>query len=404
MRTRLFTLVGVAALVLGAVVVFTLVPMTGAGQAPDGSEGAANTTRTPWGEPDLQGIWTNEFDTPLQRPAQFADKEFFTDEERAELDKQRAALLGRDRRVERGSEHDVAGAYNARLPVGASRPAGARRSSSIRRTGEFRRLTPEAQQRAAADREFRLALLQATETCKNKSAALRRRQVRSDAVAAARRAATALQHRRASIAPTVRRMAASASAAWRGGCPTSAAYGGSFRRIVQSPGGDLDLLRHRPGPGVAAHHRHERQPAPAGARPPVVGRLARPLGGRHAGRRRHQLHARRPTSRARARTCTSSSAGRAGTRTRSSTPSRSRIRRRGRRPWTVKQEFTRQNEQANRIYYEPRCHEGNYGMPALLLAARARRSALRRGPRPASGDARTARPTSAGSQADPLGR
>jgi len=24
--------------------------------------------KTPWGEPDLQGIWTNEFDTPLQRP------------------------------------------------------------------------------------------------------------------------------------------------------------------------------------------------------------------------------------------------------------------------------------------------------------------------------------------------
>ena len=23
--------------------------------------------KTPWGEPDLQGIWTDEFDTPLQR-------------------------------------------------------------------------------------------------------------------------------------------------------------------------------------------------------------------------------------------------------------------------------------------------------------------------------------------------
>ena len=41
------------------------------------------------------------------------------------------------------------------------------------------------------------------------------------------------------------------------------------------------------------------------------------------------------------------------------------------RPWTVKQEMTRQDERQNRIYYEPRCHEGNYGMTALLAGARA---------------------------------
>ena len=33
------------------------------------------------------------------------------------------------------------------------------------------------------------------------------------------------------------------------------------------------------------------------------------------------------------------------------------------RPWTVKQEFTKQSEQQNRIYYEPRCVEGNFGFP-----------------------------------------
>ena len=112
MRTRLITLGGVAVLIVAAAVLFTL---TGSGQAPGDSEGAARTDSptTPWGEPDLQGIWTNEFDTPLQRPPQFANKEFFTEEERAELDKQRAALLGRDLRVERGSELDVAGAYNS---------------------------------------------------------------------------------------------------------------------------------------------------------------------------------------------------------------------------------------------------------------------------------------------------
>jgi hypothetical protein len=49
------------------------------------------------------------------------------------------------------------------------------------------------------------------------------------------------------------------------------------------------------------------------------------------------------------------------------------------KPWTVKQEYTRQNEQANRIYYEPRCHEGNYGLPGLLAGARAMEVAFAEG-------------------------
>ena len=40
------------------------------------------------------------------------------------------------------------------------------------------------------------------------------------------------------------------------------------------------------------------------------------------------------------------------------------------RSWTVRQEFRKQSDQQNRIYYEPRCYEGNYGFPALLLGAR----------------------------------
>ena len=37
--------------------------------------------RTPWGEPDLQGIWTNQTPVPLERPAALKDKPFFTVEE-----------------------------------------------------------------------------------------------------------------------------------------------------------------------------------------------------------------------------------------------------------------------------------------------------------------------------------
>ena len=51
----------------------------------------------------------------------------------------------------------------------------------------------------------------------------------------------------------------------------------------------VDLLRHRAGAGLAAGHSGDRPTAPAAARPAVVGRFARPLGGRHAGGRRHQL-------------------------------------------------------------------------------------------------------------------
>src|SRR5258708_13255681 len=66
-----------------------------------------------WGEPGLQGFGTDETATPLQRSPKYVNQEFFTAAQRAELDKQRAALLGRDRRVERGTELDVAGAYNS---------------------------------------------------------------------------------------------------------------------------------------------------------------------------------------------------------------------------------------------------------------------------------------------------
>jgi hypothetical protein len=68
-------------------------------QAPAKSDAAQNSAvKTPWGEPDLQGIWTDETDTPLQRPAKYANQEFFTTAQREELDQERSALLRRDKR------------------------------------------------------------------------------------------------------------------------------------------------------------------------------------------------------------------------------------------------------------------------------------------------------------------
>ena len=58
------------------------------------------------------------------------------------------------------------------------------------------------------------------------------------------------------------------------------------------------------------------------------------------------------------------------------------------RPWTTKQALERQDGRLNRIYYEPRCHEGNFGMVGLLQGNRAveRAFAEGRGPHPASFD------------------
>ena len=50
-----------------------------------------NTTapaRTPWGAPDLQGVWDFRSITPLERPAALADKEFLTEEEAANLEQE----------------------------------------------------------------------------------------------------------------------------------------------------------------------------------------------------------------------------------------------------------------------------------------------------------------------------
>ena len=58
------------------------------------------------------------------------------------------------------------------------------------------------------------------------------------------------------------------------------------------------------------------------------------------------------------------------------------------RPWTVKQDFTKQNDAENRIYYEPRCIEGNYALPGWLRRRRMEELAFAegRGPDPATRD------------------
>ena len=88
-----------ATLAVGSVLVkLTLVPVAGQAQA---AAKAGPAPKTSWGEPDLQGIWTDEFQSPLQRPAKYAGREFFTDAERAAIDAKRASKLDHDFRAER---------------------------------------------------------------------------------------------------------------------------------------------------------------------------------------------------------------------------------------------------------------------------------------------------------------
>ncbi|HEX4595417.1 MAG TPA: hypothetical protein VH157_14135 [Bryobacteraceae bacterium] len=63
-------------LLLAAAVVLAVVPAC-----------AQNSPRPPGGHPDLQGLWSNETLTPLERPRDLATKEFFTAEEAAAYEK-----------------------------------------------------------------------------------------------------------------------------------------------------------------------------------------------------------------------------------------------------------------------------------------------------------------------------
>src|SRR6185295_15014820 len=48
---------------------------------------SAAAQTTPWGDPDLQGVWSNQTPVPLERPTALADKPFFTKQEAADAEK-----------------------------------------------------------------------------------------------------------------------------------------------------------------------------------------------------------------------------------------------------------------------------------------------------------------------------
>jgi hypothetical protein len=352
---------------------------------------------TPWGEPDLQGIWTNDAEIPLQRPARYSNREFFTDEERAELDRQRATAIGREAdesRRKRGSEQDVGGAYNA--AIFTTHKLTGRRTSLIvdPPDGQIPPMTPEAQKKRASIRDFQLALLQATDLCKR------------NLPGCAGWKYGPPSPRRSETPPYYLTVGAAGGGGGGGGvinradgpedrglgerCMAAALpdFGGNtgfFLQVVQAPASVSIFYDTGQGQGWE-------RIIPVTSSPHLPSHVRQWWGdsrGRWEGRTlvvdvtnfspksyfqgsQENLHLIERWTRLDANTIEY-----AVTIEDPTTWTRS---------WTVKQEYKKQNDQANRIYKEPRCHEGNYGLPSLLAGARAEERAFaeKRGPDPAT--------------------
>ena len=387
MTRRLLELFGVAAAILVVTLLMKLAPVPVAGQAPtapEQQETAAPAEPTAWGEPDLQGIWTTDYEIPLERPARFAGREFLTDEERAELDQERARIIGSDRRrAPRGSEQDVGGAYSAAIFL-SHKHLGSRTSLIIDPPdGRIPALTPEAQERRDAFRRYQLALLQPTDVCRNNLPGCADGQYGPPSP------------RRAEPPPfyPVRSFNRSDNPEDRGlgercmsaRLPDFGGAAGYFLQIVQSPGTVSIFYDTGQGQGW-------QRVIPVTDRPHLPSHIRQWWGdprGRWEGETlvvdvtnfsaktdyqgsRENLHLVERWTRRDARTLEY-----VVTMDDPTTWTQ---------PWTVALELSLQNNEANRIYKEPRCHEGNYGMPGLLRGARAEEQAFAadEGPDPAT--------------------
>ena len=385
MRTRQFAAAGAVSALVVTVGLLGATRIGLSGQTADSRADAS--IRTPWGEPDLQGIWTTEVDTPFERPERFGDREFLTPEEQAELDEQRSGLISRNRRVERGTELDVAGAYNA---VFLSFKPTDRRTSLIvdPPNGRVPPQTLEAQALADEDRAFRLELLRSTETCRSGSVACRGGEYNPEP-----------SPRRSEMQPPryntgrMNRQDNIEDGSLGDRCLSGAipefgtAFGGSFRRIVQTPGGISIFYDVGQGQGF------QRNIVMNGS-PHLPDHIRQWWGDSRGHWEGDTLVV----------DVTNFSPKRDFRGSRENLHLIERWTRTGPdtldyevtiedptvwvRQWTVRQEFREQSDQQNRIYYEPRCYEGNYGFPALLLGARIAEEEYDagRGPHPATFD------------------
>jgi hypothetical protein len=285
----------------------------------------------------------------------------------AAADARKAASLTRDRRKEVGTERDVAGAYNA---VFQTVRYTSNRTSLIvdPPDGRIPPLTAEAQKRNAETREYLQALLQGTSGGRPGAPSPRRSEN-----------PPSYNTDRMNRADGPEDRALGERCIGRG-LPVG---GGAFSRIVQSPGSVAIYYDIGQGQGFSRVIPITSAPhLPAGMhewRGDSRGRWEgdtlvvdvtnfSPLGFDET------LHVVERWSRLDARTLQLIS-------TRENP-------REWTKPWTARVELNLQEEQPNRIYYEPRCHEGNYGLAGMLANTRAAEVnfAEGRGPDPALQD------------------
>lgn len=135
--------------VLGLTMVGCLfAPGTLRAQAKSSATKSGVPAKTPDGQPDLRGYWTNATLTPLERPAQLAGKASLTPEEAAAYVKQVREQGNRDRRGG-SAETDVGEAYNDFWFDRGTKIVGSLRTSLIVEPpdGRIPALTPQAQKR-----------------------------------------------------------------------------------------------------------------------------------------------------------------------------------------------------------------------------------------------------------------
>lgn len=398
-------------LLLGLLAVFVgllkLTPVTVAGQAPGPAQkpitaaktGAASAPkaaaravyRTSWGEPDLQGIWVNEIETPLQRPIQYTGKEFFTDKEIAAIDARRAKRLDHDYRAERGTPNDVEGAYNAVFHL--VKRTGRRTSLIVDPPdGRMPAYTAAYQQRQAQFRAHQLEIMRSSPACEKGEGSCRGGKYNPTP--------SPKYHDPPPIYPlgnvnraddpedhglSVRCLGGYLPAGGEG-TTFSSGQNGFTRRIVQTPGGIA--MFYDTGQG-----QNWQRPSIVMNRSPHLPPQLRFWWGDSRGHwegdtlvidvtnfnektsvfgAKQNLHMVERFTRTDPKTLSYTVTLEDPTT--------------WVRPWTVKVEYTKQDEFTNRIYTDNRCHEGNYGLPALLRGARMDEKAYAdgKGPNPAT--------------------
>jgi hypothetical protein len=150
MRDRNLVLMGSFA---AGVVIACMASVPVAGQTPSVSAQPASAAqtfsvpRTPWGHPDLQGIWNNSTITRLERPKEFETKEFLTEQEAAAYEERIAKT-----RVDGPPPPGNPGTYNQHWFDRGTKVVPSRRTAFIvdPPDGKLPALTPQEQQKAEA--------------------------------------------------------------------------------------------------------------------------------------------------------------------------------------------------------------------------------------------------------------